>query len=691
MTSPKCSSRWGTNSRAPRRSAVPRSNRNRVFDPRPRPTGPQPLPHVGVRTLDCVRPDRVTVDTVALNPGEFGCARLMADLFDGWLAHRHPGVDSHHARHRTALGDKTALVDFGRFVDGHVEDLVALRLVSLPLAVVSAWEDDLAGRFLIGRDGEMKRSNEPHVRPAKLFSFIRAADRIGIPVEPVLLDRAGHGPRARWHRHVVSSVNGFSDDDDRVSKTSFLAVLYRSLERVRRGAVLAGQGGDPAEHGWNSLANLAWLAVHGGGFDPNDIRVNLWDQLPAGAKGDHLDPGIADLWPDGLPREARSRAGFASVLRVKVYRLVFPTADDVLAAYFLLLQLTGGEPSWAQSLTAGAMRVRGSGCVISGHKSRQVFATVKERVFPRLPGARMCVPKLWDLIVELTATVRAACAVAGDADQGQLWLHLDAGRYQLGIVREFNLRGWWERHGDGDLSGYDTRSFRQSRRSLDTIDVRGEDLTGNPFEHSLNVFLNHYSNDPKLLVLTLETLDAFQRNWFDSVVNGQPELVQRHGVVLTTALMDRLAAGDGSARALVKASTGLDDGGLDRLITTDDDDTPVGTACTDVTAAPFDDAVPGEVCQRLWVGTCFGCTNAVVTERHLPFIVHFYDTVIAEDRRDLPGDVFAQRWANAHAAIQVIFDVYGPAAVAAARADIAARDVKPFLRQVELGLGGRLW
>jgi hypothetical protein len=169
-----------------------------------------------------------------------------------------------------------------------------------------------------------------------------------------------------------------------------------------------------------------------------------------------------------------------------------------------LLQLTGGEPSWGQSLTISAMQIRGNGCVVKGFKGRQPFATVKERVFPRLAGSRMCVPKLWDLIIELTAPVRHVRCAQGAADQASVWLHLDAGNYRLGIVRWFALREWWERNADGVLSRYDTRSFRQGRRSLDAIDVRGEDLTGNPFEHSLDVFLNHYRDDPKLLVLTLE-------------------------------------------------------------------------------------------------------------------------------------------------------------------------------------------
>ncbi len=189
----------------------------------------------------------------------------------------------------------------------------------------------------------------------------------------------------------------------------------------------------------------------------------------------------------------------------------------------------------------------------------------------------------------------------------------------------------------------------------------------------------------------METLDAFQQKWFGSVVEGKPEIVQRHGVAITTALMDRLIRGDESARALVKASTGLDDDGLSRLISTEEHDTPVGTACTDITHAPFDDAVSGAVCQRLWVGTCFGCRNAIVTERHLPLIVHFYDSVIAEDQRDLPADLFAERWASVVAAITAIVNTFGTQAVQAARHELVTRGIRPFIRQIELGLGGRLW
>ena len=668
-----------------------RADRRRSFASRSRPSGQEPLGHVGIRAIDCVRPDSVTVDTVAVNPGDWRCSGLMAEVLDGWwrIAGRGSTADTPGSRpHRPTSTRSTTS-------PGSSTPTPATRsrcgLATLSLELVSDWEADLAARFLVDGSGERKVSNEPHVRTAKLFRFIRKAAAIGVVVDPILLDRARHPPRSRWHRHVAGQVVGFTDDEDRALKSALLAVLDQAVAKVRQGAALIAAGRDPDQHGWNSLANLAWRAVLGGGLSTEDILEHLWEPLGPGRKWANLDCSITDLWPGGKPAGSCGRTSFPARLRATIWRLVFPNGDDVLAAYFLLLALTGGEPSWAQSLSIDAMAVRGNGCVLTGFKGRRPFATVSERVFPRLAGEGMCVPKLWALIVELTAPVRRVRCAQGAGDQRSLWLHLDAGYYRLGIVRWFSLREWWERNAQGSLSGYDSRSFRQGRRSMETIDVRGENLTGNPFEHSIDVFLNHYGDDPKLLVLTLETLDAFQQNWFDSVVAGKPEVTQHHGVVITTALMDRLIAGEEPARALVKASTGLDDDGLDRLICTEDDDTPVGTACVDITHAPFEDAVAGEVCQRLWVGTCFGCANAIVTERHLPFIVHFYDGVVAEDQRDLPADLFAERWASVLAAIVTILDAFGADAVQAARREIATRGIRPFVRQIELGLGGRLW
>src|SRR6266852_6882369 len=292
-----------------------RLNRRRKFQPRSRPTAPLPLPHVGIRAINCVRPDCITIDTISMNPAVWLSVGLMAELLDGWTTQRKPGVDSRYARLKTTQSDKTALDDFGRFVDNHAIDPRSLELASLPLELVSDWEADLAARFLVDDSGERKASNEPHVRTAKLFAFIRGAAAIGIAVNPMVLDRAKHGPRARWRRHVRGQVVGFTDAEDRALKTALLAVLYRALAKVRAGAAVVARGNEPAQHGWNSLANLAWRAVHGGGLSSHNILENLWEPLPQHSKWAHLDTSITDLWPDGRPAGGSSRSGFPRTLR----------------------------------------------------------------------------------------------------------------------------------------------------------------------------------------------------------------------------------------------------------------------------------------------------------------------------------------------------------------------------------------
>ena len=172
---------------------MPRADRRRSFASRPRLTGRQRLGRVGVRAIDCVRPDGVTVETVAVNPGEWRCSGLMADLLDGWVAHRSAGVDSRYARFKTAQADRYALDDFARFVDGHAVDPVALRLADVSLDLVSDWEADLAARFFVDGSGQRKVSNEPHVRAAKLLAFIRKAAAIGVVVDPIVWIGRGMG------------------------------------------------------------------------------------------------------------------------------------------------------------------------------------------------------------------------------------------------------------------------------------------------------------------------------------------------------------------------------------------------------------------------------------------------------------------------------------------------------------------
>src|SRR5947209_16171198 len=112
---------------------TPRDNRGRRFSSRTRPPAPLPMPHLGIRAIDCVRPDGITIDTIAMNPADWLSSGLMAELLDGWTTHRKPGVDSRYARKKTTESDKTALADFGRFVDDHAIDHRSLRLASLPL------------------------------------------------------------------------------------------------------------------------------------------------------------------------------------------------------------------------------------------------------------------------------------------------------------------------------------------------------------------------------------------------------------------------------------------------------------------------------------------------------------------------------------------------------------------------------
>ncbi|MGZ4666210.1 MAG: hypothetical protein ACXV5Q_14565, partial [Frankiaceae bacterium] len=552
-----------------------RRGRARSFDGRPRPgMSPRP-PRIGQRIVRAVRPDNVTIVEITMSPTDFACTQLAADMADGWVANRAGTVDG-PPRAASAGSECLILRNFLRYVEQRSPaERARLSLATLPLALISDWEGSLFAGSSTERSGEMRPANRAHTDAAVVFATIRAAGSAGVPVSAALLDRARHPPLTRYNPHACTQVPGFTDAEDRLLKTTFQHVVYRTANRIREAGELVRDGRDPRTAGWNSLPNIAWAAVHGG-FTVGDL-ADGW--LAAGVTKYTLDPAIVELRGREQTRK-QTLASTAQMTRARVYRLPFPTADELLAGYFLLLQLTGAEPSWVRSLTIDAVTVTGPGYALRGFKHRHPTEQMRERVFPRVPGSRLSVPRLWDLIIEITQFVRVHRQTTNASDARHLWLAVDGRLTRTGLMQTFVLARWWETHGPGSaLSSYDTRSFRQTHRSRDAIDTRGEDLIADPVEHSVDVFLNHYADDPRLLVLTLESLASYQRNVFDHVVHGRPEAVSAAGVVISSEMFDRLAAGDPAARNFVKATTGAPDRVIDMVVSGEELDLPVGAAC----------------------------------------------------------------------------------------------------------------
>jgi hypothetical protein len=87
-------------------------------------------------------------------------------------------------------------------------------------------------------------------------------------------------------------------------------------------------------------------------------------------------------------------------------------------------------------------------------------------------------------------------------------------------------------------------------------------------------------------------------------------------------------------------------------------------ACTDPTASPYEH--PGQICSRSMTGTCFGCPNALITQRHLPAVLALAD--IADPSRAADLEAWQQHWKPLHETItRVILPAFPHEAIEAAR------------------------
>lgn len=87
-------------------------------------------------------------------------------------------------------------------------------------------------------------------------------------------------------------------------------------------------------------------------------------------------------------------------------------------------------------------------------------------------------------------------------------------------------------------------------------------------------------------------------------------------------------------------------------------------ACADPTTSPFES--PGQICGRSMTGTCFGCPNALITQRHLPAVLAIAD--IADPSKAADLEAWQQHWKPLYETItRVILPAFPAEAIEAAR------------------------
>lgn len=183
---------------------------------------------------------------------------------------------------------------------------------------------------------------------------------------------------------------------------------------------------------------------------------------------------------------------------------------------------------------------------------------------------------------------------------------------------------------------------------------------------SPETFFRHYTNSPVLRAhaggLLLEGIEGA----FDAAVAGP--------MVVTPDAERALAAGATVEGLDAETSRALAAGELDGP----------HVACADPTDSPF--ASPGQVCGRSMTGSCFGCSNALITERHLPAVLAIAD--VADPSRAADPQTWQQHWKPLHETItRVILPAFSSEAIDAARSATAAVPVDLGIRNDLRGAG----
>jgi len=620
-----------------------------------------PQPHrVGRRVVRAADRTGVLRDIV-LDPGEFQCCSLAAELADEWVDYAAAAKLSSSA----AAADRRAIRDFCGWADTRLSG-------DAPKASLAARHPDLAGVFAEWERTLPSRHRAGSTTPSRFAGTVRAliVRRAHHEKRPVA---AGLGRLADGESGVpagrTQEIDEYSRKDKRALVRAAWGWVHRTQTRLDQGWALAQQGRHPAEHGWTDPADLLWGLAHRQ-VSPLDIRDNL--------------PVVHD-WSPQLRAciERDNRPVFAARAKAMLVRWLvgqlYPGHLDLHAYRVLLVAATGHAPEEITGLTlddveflpggvrltmvkrrAGRIRHRtfgddtaqaGSGepAEFTDRPRREVGAIIRsliqttERIRETTPGRR-------DLFL--------ASAVSAD--------------YQLQLTRwNYNLPRSrfpdWLAAADVTVDGApDIRRLRKSTKVEKALAFGGR-IADAANDHHEEVFRGHYAQGTTLRFMSGRVIAAAQQHWFDKAVTGPTVL---------TGTVDALATAEHAARLGLTAeqANGILQGALD-----------MGLAqCSDAHNSPY--GRPGQLCPVAPL-RCLECRNAWVLPSNLPQLLLFAEH-LDRLRLRLSPQHFAQLWGQTHANLHAILAEHTDEENALARKRIEAGEAGlhlPLSANVEFG------
>lgn len=240
----------------------------------PLPT-PRAAQDVGRRTVRCSRPGSSW--SIHLNPADFGCRALAAELADVWAHLADIGAGSPDAQ---LAGTRSLLASID--AQGGGRDLA---LADLSLEHLDAWETDLLA------DQQRTASVTPYTKAIHLLALLRfLADQPDSPLRPEVGDRARRGTRLEPVRRA--GPDEYSPKERRRLVRAAIDVVADETRRLGAG-LGAGEAFVPTADGLIACHVLVSAAT---GEPPEAVRMLRMADLAL----EPVDAALKALGPDAL-------------------------------------------------------------------------------------------------------------------------------------------------------------------------------------------------------------------------------------------------------------------------------------------------------------------------------------------------------------------------------------------------------
>jgi hypothetical protein len=472
-------------------------------------------------------------------------------------------------------------------------------------------------------------SNLPYKDSQQLSQILRWHVQSGRPVASLVRSRAQARPLAPQRKETP--VDEVPNRTRLELRDSCRAIIREAESRIQRGTAMASTG-PGANDAPGSLPGLLRSLL-------NDAPGNsqAWDQIRSAADAPQ------DLL-DELKSQVDSNDGqFPMTARSRLVLIVSPSSRDLQAFRILLLMETGWSPEQLTDLRLGDI-VWGDGKVTV--RTQKLRARTKKSHEYYKGNSRWNVYALLERILALTAAIRHLAT--GPREEQYLLVRLTRSGQETYVTNEifkqYLLKDFIRDAGISWSGPFDIRRIRKTFKSIQGA-VTGTAAGAAGMDHTIQVSRDHYMQSTTIHVLAAKVTNAAQQYVYNSIVQG-PVVIPAKASKLS------LSQDDETVRDLAT-----------RTVNESPKDMQMGvTACKNPYDSPFTTA--GTLC-HVRPSMCFLCPNALIFQDHLPRILTFRDTLLAQQPNFHPKE-FQSVWGRTLASMEAILREFSPTQLKAA-------------------------